>query len=75
MMNPACIRNNAETEATKALSAKAHAARCVALRGETTDEAADALIAECNRALSAAGMPAGGLQISMAAYRAAWPRA
>jgi hypothetical protein len=69
MMKP---RNIAavETEETKALSAKAFAA----LNDKAlTDDQADAIVAECNRQQTALGMPATGLTVSRAAYRAAYP--
>jgi hypothetical protein len=69
MMKPENIRK-AETEETKALACKASAA----LNDKTlTDDQADAIITECNRQQTALGMPAGGLTVSRAAYRAACP--
>ena len=66
MMKPASIRA-VETEATKAISVRAFAAQT---DSTLTDEQADAIIADCNRQLTAAGMPSGGLKVSRAQYRA-----
>ena len=69
MMKPQNLKK-AETEETKALSAKAFAA----LSDKSfTDDQADAVVTECNRQQTALGMPAGGLTVSRAAYRAAYP--
>ena len=65
MMRPAALRA-VDTEETKTISQRSFAA----LTDESlTDEAADAIICECNRQLTTAGMPAGGLTVSRAVWR------
>jgi|WetSurSiteA1Bulk_404760.scaffolds.fasta_scaffold00868_7 hypothetical protein len=72
MMKPKSIREAEAkmTEETKAVHDKAG----IALFDKTlTDEAADAIILASNAALTAAGMPSGGLTLTRAVFRAAWP--
>ena len=73
MMKPKSIREAEAkmTDDTKAMQDKAG----VALFDKTlTDEAADTIILASNADLAAAGMPAGGLTLTRAAFRAAWPK-
>ena len=70
MMRPRSIR---EAEAKMGDDTKAKAKAALFDRA-LTDEAADAIISECNMALTAAGMPSGGLILTRAAFRAAWPK-